>query len=101
VRQCIADTDDGRIEIVDEGTTIEIRQVIFKRINTGGESLIPSESRRGSYQGIFKDFLEKCVKNKLFNSLAPRTELTERRYEGFELVTRFFAYLNNYGNQYK
>lgn len=90
-----------RVVYLDEGTTIETRQEIFKRINTGGISLAPSEERRGSYQGEFKDFLEECVKNELFNKLAPRTEKTEKRFEGFELVTRFFAYLNNYENKYE
>ncbi|MDD4439136.1 MAG: DUF262 domain-containing protein [Tissierellia bacterium] len=90
-----------RVVYLDEGTTIETRQEIFKRINTGGISLVPSEERRGSYQGLFKDFLEECVKNELFNKLAPRTEKTEKRFEGFELVTRFFAYLNNYENKYE
>lgn len=90
-----------RVVYLDEGTTIRTRQEIFKRINSGGRYLVPSEERRGSYLGVFKDFLEKCVKNELFNELAPRTRLTEKRYEGFELATRFFAYLNNYENQYK
>jgi len=91
-----------RVVYLDEGTTIETRQEIFKRINTGGQKLTASESRRGSYSGVFKDFLEeKCVKDELFNKLAPRTEKTEKRYEGFELVTRFFAYLNNYEDRYK
>lgn len=90
-----------RVVYLDEGTTVEIRQEIFKRINTGGATLNPSESRRGSFDGPFKEFLEDCVKNELFNKLAPRTELTEKRFEGFELVTRFFAYLNNYENEYE
>ena len=30
--------------------------------------------------------------------LAPRTQLTEDRFEGFELVSRFFAYSDNYSD---
>lgn len=89
-----------RVVYLDEGTTINTRQEIFKRINTGGIQLKSSEARRGSFNGPFKEFLEECVKDELFNKLAPRTKLTEERFEGFELATRFFAYLNNYGNQY-
>ena len=47
-----------------------------------------------------KDFLEECVKNDTFNELAPRTKLTEDRFEGFELVSRFFAYTDNYSNDF-
>ena len=85
---------------LEEGTTIETRQEIFKRINKSGNALNPAEVRRGSLQGPFKDFLEHCVKSELFNKLAPRTEMVEKRFEGFELVSRFFAYLNNYEGNY-
>ena len=51
-----------------------------------------------AFEGKFKDFLEQCVQNPIFNKLAPRTKSTEDRYEGFELVSRFFAYLDNYKN---
>lgn len=45
--------------------------------------------------------MEACVKNELFNQLAPRTKQTEKRYEGFELVSRFFAYTDGYINSYQ
>ena len=87
-----------RVVFLEEGTTEKVRQEIFKRINTGGQQAKPAETRRGSYEGKFKDFLEECTKNKKFNALAPRTKLTEDRFEGFELVSRFFAYSDNYFN---
>lgn len=90
-----------RVVFLEEGTTENIRQEIFKRINTGGKKIKPSESRRGSYEGEFKDFLEDCAKNDKFQLLAPRTSLTEDRYEGFELASRFFAYSENYENNFK
>ena len=40
-----------------------------------------------------------CTKSGI--KLAPRTQLTEDRYEGFELVSRFFAYLDNYENDFE
>ena len=85
-----------RVVFLEEGTTESVRQEIFKRINTGGKQATPAEARRGSYLGRFKDFLEECVANEKFNELAPRTKSTEKRYEGFELVTRFFAYSDSY-----
>ena len=85
-----------RVVFLEEGTTENVRQEIFKRINTSGSPIKPAEARRGSFEGKFKVFLEECVKNPLFNELAPRTKITEDRYEGFELVSRFFAYYDNY-----
>lgn len=90
-----------RVVFLEEGTTDKTRQEIFKRINTGGERVNPTEARRGSIEGKFKDFIEECTKNELFNKLAPRTKLTEDRYEGFELVSRFFAYFDNFATNYK
>lgn len=90
-----------RVVFLEEGTTEKVRQEIFKRINTRGVQAKPAEARRGAFEGKFKQFLEECVKNSLFNELAPRTKTTEDRYEGFELVSRFFAYYDNYENNYQ
>ena len=90
-----------RVVFLEEGTTEKVRQEIFKRINTSGSRIKPAEARRGSFEGKFKTFLEECVKDPLFNELAPRTKITEDRYEGFELVSRFFAYYDNYDNNFK
>lgn len=89
-----------RVVFLEEGTTQKTRQEIFKRINTGGEGVNPTEARRGSIEGKFKDFIENCTRDDLFNQLAPRTKLTEDRYEGFELVSRFFAYFDNFATGY-
>lgn len=89
-----------RVVFLEEGTTEKTRQEIFKRINTGGERATATEARRGSFNGKFKNFIEECTKNELFNQLAPRTKLTEDRYEGFELVSRFFAYSDNFNSNY-
>lgn len=90
-----------RVVFLEEGTTEKVRQEIFKRINTGGQHAKPAEARRGAFEGKFKDFLEECVKIQKFNELAPRTKVTEDRYEGFEMVSRFFAYSDNYENDFE
>ena len=90
-----------RVVFLEEGTTEKVRQEIFKRINTGGQQAKPAEARRGAFEGKFKDFLEECVKMPKFNELAPRTKVTEDRYEGFEMVSRFFAYSDNYDNNFE
>ena len=90
-----------RVVFLEEGTTEKVRQEIFKRINTGGQHVKAAEARRGAFEGKFKDFLEECVKIQKFNELAPRTKVTEDRYEGFEMVSRFFAYSDNYENDFE
>lgn len=87
-----------RIVVLADTTTIETRQDIFNRINTGGTQAIPSEIRRGSYTGPFMQFVEKCAKDIQFNNLCPISETMRKRYEDSELIVRFFAYLNNYQN---
>ena len=87
-----------RIIVLADTTTIETRQDIFNRINTGGTHAIPSEIRRGSYAGAFMKFVEKCAKDEQFNKLCPISDTMKNRYEDSELIVRFFAYLNNYQN---
>lgn len=89
-----------RVVFLEEGTTESVRQEIFKRINTSGMSAKPSEVRRGAIEGPFMSFLQQCTENATFNTLAPRSEQTEKRFEGFELVSRFFAYCDSYYNDY-
>lgn len=89
-----------RVVYLEEGTTKNVRQEIFKRINTSGRLAKPAEIRRGSFDGPFKVFLEECVQNELFQKLAPRSKEVEDRYEGFELVLRFFAYTDSYQDDF-
>lgn len=85
-----------RVITLDESTTDDVRQDLFNRINTSGVKANDSEVRRGSYPGKFTDFIEACCRNELFCKLCPVSERSEKRYERFELVLRFFAYTNNY-----
>lgn len=85
-----------RIIVLDEKTTLDVRQDLFNRINTTGIKASDSEVRRGSYPGKFTKFIEKCCKNSKFIKLCPLPESKTNRHERFELVLRFFAYLNNY-----
>lgn len=87
-----------RIIVLADTTSLETRQDIFNRINTGGKKAISSEIRRGSHTGAFMTFIEECATNELFNKLCPMSETIKKRYEDSELVVRFFAYLNNYAN---
>lgn len=85
-----------RVVVLDEKTTTDIRQDLFNRINTSGVKASDSEVRRGSYPGKLTSYIEKCCKNELFVALCPISKSKAVRQERFELVLRFFAYLNDY-----
>lgn len=85
-----------RVIVLDEATPNSLRQDIFNRINTSGIKAKESEIRRGSYPGRLTDFIDKCAKDDLFIKLCPVTESQANRRERFELVLRFFAYVNEY-----
>lgn len=85
-----------RIIVLDEKTTSDVRQDLFNRINTTGIKASDSEVRRGSYPGKLTTFIEKCSDNERFIKLCPLSEGKTDRYERFELILRFFAYVNEY-----
>ncbi|MBR4608215.1 MAG: DUF262 domain-containing protein [Lachnospiraceae bacterium] len=85
-----------RIIVLDDSTQKEFRQELFKRINTTSERAKDSEVRRGAHPGPFTTFIESCCANKNFKILCPVSKNKESRFERFELVLRFFAYLNSY-----
>jgi uncharacterized protein with ParB-like and HNH nuclease domain len=87
-----------RIIVLSDETTIDIRKEIFNRINTTGKRATSIEIRRGSYEGPFMSFIQDCAEEKSFKIICPVSEIGRKRYEGLELVLRFFAFLNNYKN---
>jgi hypothetical protein len=96
-----------------------LKQMVFERINSGGEKLAPQESRNALYPGIFSELCRRLAKNNLFrkfwnipasNNLLSQTDTgddessedEELRANKFyssmydvELVLRFFAYRQN------
>jgi len=85
-----------RIIALEEGTSLEVRQEIFNRINTSAMPLTKTETRRGAYAGAFMDFMKTCSEKPLFRKLCPISDDNKKRFEDIELITRFFAYVNNY-----
>lgn len=91
------DKTNIRIVVLSDETTLEIRQEIFTRINTSGKKANDIEVRRGRFmESEFMRFIKKCSENELFLRLCPMSDTLKKRYEGQELVLRFFAYLNSY-----
>lgn len=85
-----------RIIILDETTDESVRHELFKRINTSGQKVRPSEIRIGTYAGPFMDFIRTCSELPAFLELCPISASMMARQENVELVTRFFCYLDHY-----
>jgi hypothetical protein len=85
-----------RIIALEEGTSLEVRAEIFNRINSSALDLKPTEIRRGAYTGEFMKFMTVCSEKPLFRKLCPVSDDSKKRYEDIELITRFFAFANNY-----
>lgn len=85
-----------RIIVLDEKTDQAVRHELFKRINTSGQKVRPSEIRIGSFPGPFMDFVRTCAGAPAFLELCPISPSMLDRQENVELVTRFFCYLDRY-----
>jgi hypothetical protein len=85
-----------RIVLLSSETAENLRQDIFSRVNRSGKTATPSEFRRGTYPGKLTDYIDKCQNKPVFREICPLSKKKELRYEGFELVLRFFAYANTY-----
>jgi hypothetical protein len=88
-------------------TTIDVRRVLFDRLNTGGISLNPQELRNALYPGTLNDLLISLARSEPFTTawnIPPRTEGEEKNpsenlshnplfasLADAELVLRFFA----------
>lgn len=85
-----------RIIVLDGDTSLSFRQDLFSRVNRSGRKISDAEFRRGTFPGSLTDFIEKCSKEPLFVKLCPLSDNKVARYARFELVLRFFAFLNQY-----
>ena len=79
-----------RIIALEEGTSLEVRQEIFNRINTSALPLTKTETRRGAFAGAFMEFMTECSAKPLFRKLCPISNDSKKRFEDIELITRFF-----------
>lgn len=80
-----------------------LKQIVFERLNSGGEKLTPQESRNALYNGPFNQLCLKLSKNDKFRTMWKiplesdrEDELLKsepyRKMDDVELVLRFFAY---------
>lgn len=85
-----------RVIILDNRTDAVTRTEMFARINTGGTTANPAEVRRGSLPGPFMDLVINLSNEQAFIDLTPISRSLINGREREELVTRFFAYLENF-----
>lgn len=90
-----------RMIVLSADATEEIRKEMFDRINTSSVPLLPMETRRGIYRGIFTDFIIELAKDERYKKLCPITKYLENRREEEELLLRFFAFCECYPNYNK
>jgi hypothetical protein len=72
-----------------------LKQIVFERLNSGGEKLTPQETRNALYNGKFNQLCIKLAENDKFKKMW-NIESTDnaiyKKMEDVELVLRFFAY---------
>jgi len=87
-----------RYYVINEGADEGVFADIFKRINTGSLKLTDAEIRKGAFaNNSFYQFILECAKNKDFNELFESPKNSEKlRGEKEELISRFFAYSDDY-----
>lgn len=77
------------------------RRDLFERINSGVKELVGAESRHGAEyanSNYYRNVIEECAKNDLFESLAPLSDKKRANGDHRELVTRFFAFYHDFDN---
>ncbi|MEM8674688.1 MAG: DUF262 domain-containing protein [Cyanobacteria bacterium P01_G01_bin.67] len=77
------------------------RRDIFERLNTGSVELNEMEKRRGIRPGKFLCLVEELANSSQFLDLCSFTQTEIDQKDPQEFVLRFFAFLNNYENEYK
>lgn len=87
-----------RMVVLSSKATEEVRNEMFDRINTSSVPLLPMETRRGIYKGLFTDFIAKLAKESRFKKLCPMAKYMQNRREEEELILRLFAFYELYPN---
>ena len=91
-----------RVEVVRKETTPRFRYYMFKRLNTGGESLEEQEVRNCTIRLLgtkFNDFIKRLSKMDPFlKCIKPLTKEKRRRMIDVELVLRFFSFKNAFAD---
>lgn len=87
-----------RMVVLSSKATEDVRNEMFDRINTSSVPLLPMETRRGVYKGIFTDFIAELAKDNRFKALCPMAKYMQNRREEEELILRLFAFSELFPN---
>lgn len=79
------------VYVIRAGTPENVKNNIFKRINTGGMVLTQAEIRNALYRGRAAQFLKQCAESSAFVKVTNNKVLSKRMMDR-ELVNRFLAF---------
>lgn len=80
------------VYLIDKGTPTEVKYNIFKRINTGGERLLPQEIRHALNPGRATKFIAKLANHKEFKRVVSLSESKIKRMDDREFTLGFLAF---------
>lgn len=96
--QLMFGTRPVRVTVLNDKSDSNVRFDLFERLNTGGIILSPQEIRNCVYRGPFNDTIKELSKEADFVAVTNLQPADEKNGTREEMVLRFFAFLNNYGN---
>ncbi len=88
-----------RVIVLSDKTDINTRIDLFDRLNTSAEKANDSEIRSGVYsKNKFQIFINNLSDEPIFQEVVHLTPKKINRKQDIEMISRFFAYSNNYKN---
>ena len=88
-----------RIIVLSDKTSLDTRIDLFNRLNTSAEKANDSEIRNGVLsKNQFQQLINKLAESDLFKEVVHLSKKKTNRKQDIEMVSRFFAYSNNYQN---
>ena len=78
-----------------KGTPLDVKYIIFQRVNTAGEPLTPQEMRHALNQGPAAEFIKELANMESFK-IATNNSVKSKRMQDREFVNRFIAFFIGY-----
>lgn len=78
-----------------KGTPLDVKYIIFQRVNTAGEPLTPQEMRHALNQGVAASFIRELSEMESFKK-ATNYSLKKKRMQDRDFVNRFIAFFMGY-----
>lgn len=78
-----------------KGTPLDVKYIIFQRVNTAGEPLTPQEMRHALNQGVAASFIKELSEMESFKK-ATNYSLKKKRMQDRDFANRFVAFFIGY-----